>query len=132
MNVLVLGGGGREHAIIKALRKNPTINRIYCTPGNDGMDGGTPFPIAADNFSTLIRFAKTEHVEYIVVSPDNPLVEGAVDRFTEAGFRCFGPTKAAAQLLRCAAAFCLLFISARSHRSQHPRSGWSRKQGYRR
>lgn len=98
MNVLVLGGGGREHAIIKALRKNPTINRIYCTPGNDGMDGGTPFPIAADNFSTLIRFAKTEHVEYIVVSPDNPLVEGAVDRFTEAGFRCFGPTKAAAQL----------------------------------
>ena len=98
MNVLILGGGGREHAIIKALRKNPTINRIYCTPGNDGMDDGTPFPIAVNAFSTLLQFAKTEHVDYIVVSPDNPLVEGAVDYFTEAGFPCFGPTKAAAQL----------------------------------
>lgn len=98
MNLLVLGGGGREHAIIKALRKNPSINRIYCTPGNDGMDGGTAFPIAADAISTLIRFAKTEHVDYVIVSPDNPLVEGAVDRFTEAGFACFGPSKAAAQV----------------------------------
>lgn len=98
VNILVLGGGGREHAIIKALKKNDRVERIYCVPGNDGMDGGIPFPIDINNFPLLARFARTEHVGYIVVSPDNQLADGAVDFFEEAGFPCFGPNKAAARL----------------------------------
>lgn len=98
MNLLVIGGGGREHAIVRALRKNPSVNRIYCIPGNDGMAEATPFPIDVMDTARQITFAQTEHVDYVIVSPDDPLVAGAVDAFQAAGFRTFGPSQQAAQL----------------------------------
>ncbi len=95
---MVIGGGGREHAIIKALKKNPRVDRLYALPGNGGMREATPIPVNATDLENLVRFAQVEHIDYAVVSPDDPLVLGAVDALEAAGIRCFGPNRAAAQL----------------------------------
>ncbi|MDD7593535.1 MAG: phosphoribosylamine--glycine ligase [Peptoniphilaceae bacterium] len=98
MNLLVIGGGGREHAIVRAIRKNPNVDRVFCIPGNDGMPEATPFPIDVMDTQRQITFAQTEHVDFVIVSPDDPLVAGAADAFRDAGFQTFGPSKQAAQL----------------------------------
>lgn len=98
MHIMIIGGGGREHAIVRALRKNPRVDRIFCLPGNGGMWEATPVPIGVMDIEAQLAFAQKEKVEYVIVSPDDPLIAGAADRFRAAGFRVFGPSKAAAKL----------------------------------
>ena len=97
MNLLVVGGGGREHAIIKSLKKNPAVEAIFALPGNGGIaSDATCVPIGATDIDGIVAFAKENRIDYAVVAPDDPLVLGCVDRLNEVGIPCFGPTKAAA------------------------------------
>ena len=97
MKIMVVGGGGREHAIIRSLLKNPKVETIYAVPGNGGMkDDAVLVPIAATEIDKIVAFAVENKIDYAVVAPDDPLVLGAVDALTEKGIPCFGPNKAAA------------------------------------
>lgn len=99
MNILVVGGGGREHALIKKLRENKTIETIYALPGNDGMAAEAVVTgISATDIDGIVRFAQENNIGYAVVAPDDPLAMGCVDRLTEKGIPCFGPTARAAQI----------------------------------
>ena len=99
MNVMVVGGGGREHAIIKALKKNPTITTLYALPGNGGIAAdATCVDIGAKDLDGIVAFATSHAIDFAVVAPDDPLVLGAVDRLEAAGIACFGPRKNAAIL----------------------------------
>ena len=97
MRILVVGGGGREHAIIKALKKNPEITEIFAAPGNGGIaKDATCVNIGALEIEKLVAFAVENHIDYAVVAPDDPLVLGCVDAMEEKGIPCFGPRKNAA------------------------------------
>ncbi len=97
MKLLVVGSGGREHAIIKKLRENPAVEEIFALPGNGGMaQEATCVDIAATDLEKVTAFALEQRVDYAVVAPDDPLVLGMVDRLEEQGIPCFGPRKAAA------------------------------------
>ncbi len=97
MRVMVVGGGGREHAIIKKLRQNAAITELYALPGNAGMEGeAVCVPIGAKDIPAIVDFARDKAIEFAVVAPDDPLVLGAVDALTEVGIPCFGPDKKAA------------------------------------
>ena len=97
MKLLVVGSGGREHAIIKKLKENRSVDVIYALPGNAGMrDDAVITGISALDLSGIVSFAVENHIDYAVVAPDNPLVEGCVDRLEEAGIPCFGPRANAA------------------------------------
>ena len=97
MKVMVIGSGGREHAIIRSLKKSPEISSLYCLPGNGGIAAdATCVPIGVMEFEKILDFAKTEGIDYAVVAPDDPLAAGLVDVLSEAGVPCFGPNKAAA------------------------------------
>lgn len=97
MNVMVIGGGGREHAVIKKLRENPEISEIYALPGNGGMrEDAQCTGIGATNLDAIRDFAKANTVDYAVVTPDDPLAMGCVDILNELGIPCFGPDKNAA------------------------------------
>ncbi len=97
MKVMVVGGGGREHAIIKKLRENAAVTELYALPGNAGMEGeAVCVPIGAKDIPAIVDFAKEKAIEFAVVAPDDPLVLGGVDALTEAGIPCFGPDKKAA------------------------------------
>jgi phosphoribosylamine--glycine ligase len=97
MNVLVVGGGGREHAIIQALRKNREIDQIYALPGNGGIAAhATCVDVKATDVPGIVEFAKKNEIGFAVVAPDDPLVLGCVDALNEIGIECFGPTKGAA------------------------------------
>ena len=97
MNILVVGGGGREHAIIKKLRENPAIETVYALPGNGGMEGDAVcVPIGAKEIDKIVAFAQESKVDYAVVAPDDPLVLGAVDALNAVGIPCFGPKANAA------------------------------------
>ena len=99
MKLLVIGSGGREHAIAWRLAQSPKVSRVYVAPGNAGTareDG--LFNVDITDFSGLVKFAKDEGIETTVVGPEAPLSQGIVDAFRAAGLRIFGPTKAAAQL----------------------------------
>ncbi len=99
MRVLVIGGGGREHALVWKLRQSPRISALYCAPGNAGIaEEAECVPIAADDVKGLLRFAEERHIDLTVVGPELPLTLGLVDRFTAAGLSAFGPTAAAARL----------------------------------
>ena len=99
MRVLVIGGGGREHALVWKLRQSPRISALYCAPGNAGIaEEAECVPIAADDVKGLLRFAEERHIDLTVVGPELPLTLGLVDRFTAAGLCAFGPTAAAARL----------------------------------
>ena len=99
MNVMVVGGGGREHAIIKCLARNPKIKKLYALPGNGGIAGAAEcVPVSAEDIDGLVSFAKDNAIDFAVVAPDDPLVMGAVDRLEEQGVRCFGPNAAAAAI----------------------------------
>ena len=92
MNILVVGGGGREHAIIKSLKKNTQITTIYALPGNGGIaKDAVCVGISATDIDGIVDFAKKNAIDYAVVAPDDPLVLGCVDRLTELGIPCFGP-----------------------------------------
>ena len=99
MNVMVVGGGGREHAIIKSLRKNPNITELYALPGNGGIaTDATCVDIDAKDIAGITAFAEAHGIEFAVVAPDDPLVLGAVDALEAKGIPCFGPNKKAAIL----------------------------------
>ena len=97
MVILVVGGGGREHAIIKALKKNKDVETIYATPGNGGIEGDAIcVNIGAKDLKGIVKFAVEKKVDYAVVAPDDPLVLGLVDKLNQKGIPCFGPNKRAA------------------------------------
>ncbi|MBQ5441541.1 MAG: phosphoribosylamine--glycine ligase [Firmicutes bacterium] len=97
MKILVVGGGGREHAIIKALKKSPLCGEIFCAPGNGGIaKDATLVDIGAKDIESIRDFAVSEKIDFCVVAPDDPLVMGAVDLLNEAGIKTFGPNKRAA------------------------------------
>ena len=99
MKVLVIGSGGREHALVWKLKQSPTIDRLFCAPGNAGTASiADNVPIPATNLSELRAFAKQNAVDLTVVGPDDPLAMGIVDLFASEGLRTFGPTKSAARL----------------------------------
>ncbi len=105
MNLLVVGGGGREHAIIRALKKNPQVQTIYALPGNGGIaKDAICYPISATDIDGIVAFAREHAIDYAVVAPDDPLVLGCVDRLKEIGIPCFGP-KANAAIIEGSKAF---------------------------
>ncbi len=97
MKVMVIGGGGREHAIIRKLKENRAISQVYALPGNGGIArDAVCVDIKATDIDKMVDFAKAEKIDFAVVAPDDPLVMGAVDALTAAGISCFGPRKDAA------------------------------------
>ena len=105
MKLLVVGGGGREHAIIKSLKKNTSIEEIFALPGNGGMAAdATCINIGATDIEKIVEFAVNNKIDYAVVAPDDPLVLGAVDALEAKGIPCFGP-KANAAIIEGSKAF---------------------------
>jgi len=99
MKILVIGSGGREHALAWKLRQSPHAGRIFCTPGNAGTaEVGENVAIPASDLEALVRFAKENRVDLTVVGPDDPLAAGIVDLFAAEKLRAFGPTKSAARI----------------------------------
>ena len=99
MKILVIGSGGREHAICTAVAKSTKADKIYCTPGNAGIASVAEcLPIGAMEFDKLVAFAKEKEIDFTIVGMDDPLVGGVVDEFEKAGLKVFGPRKNAAIL----------------------------------
>ena len=96
MNIIVIGSGGREHAIIKKLRESKEIDKIYALPGNGGMTEAECVSIGAKDITAVVDFAKNHDIGFAVVAPDDPLVLGMVDELEKVGIPCFGPEKKAA------------------------------------
>ena len=105
MNIMLIGGGGREHAILRSLKKNPTVETVWMLPGNGAMEAEAVCTgISATDLDAIVAFAKEHSVDYAVVAPDDPLVLGCVDRLNELGIPCFGP-KANAAIIEGSKAF---------------------------
>ena len=99
MNILLIGSGGREHALAWKLAQSPLCETLYCAPGNPGIAKHADcIELKADDHSAVIAFCKAHDVAYVVVGPEAPLVAGLVDDLAEAGIDAFGPSAAAAQL----------------------------------
>jgi phosphoribosylamine--glycine ligase len=99
MKILVVGKGGREHALVWKLARSPRATRVFCAPGNAGTArDGVNVPIEQNDIDKLLRFAKKEQIDLTVVGPEEPLALGIVDAFQQAGLRIFGPSKQAARL----------------------------------
>ncbi len=99
MKVLVVGQGGREHALCWKLRQSPLLTRLWCAPGNPGTATlADNVDVAADDVAGLVRFAGAEKIDLTVVGPEAPLVAGIVDAFRQHQLLCFGPDKAAAEI----------------------------------
>ena len=94
MKVLIVGGGGREHAIATCVAKSPKVDKIYCAPGNAGIGQiAECVPIGAMEFDKIVAFAKEKEIDLVIVGMDDPLVGGLVDELEAAGIRTFGPRK---------------------------------------
>lgn len=99
MKILVIGSGGREHALVWKLSQSPLVKKVYCAPGNAGtLEDGENLAIAADDVTRLVRFARENAIDLTVVGPEAPLVAGIVNEFRRQGLVIFGPTAAAARL----------------------------------
>src|SRR5271156_6404315 len=99
MKVLVIGKGGREHALVWKLARSPRVREVFCAPGNGGTaEDGVNVAIDPADFDHLVRFAKKEAVGMTVVGPEAPLALGIVDAFQKEGLRIFGPAREAAQI----------------------------------
>lgn len=97
MNIMVIGGGGREHAVIKKLKENKSVEKIFALPGNGGIAADAVcVPIGATDIDGIVSFARENRIDYAVVTPDDPLVLGAVDALNKIGVPCFGPEAKAA------------------------------------
>lgn len=97
MRIMVIGGGGREHAVIRSLKKNEEVKTVYALPGNGGIaEDAVCVPIGATEIDKIVDFAVSNAIDYVVVTPDDPLALGAVDALEKAGIPCFGPDKKAA------------------------------------
>ena len=100
MKVLIVGSGGREHAIATSVAKSSRVDKIYCAPGNAGIGQiAECVPIGAMEFDKLVAFAKENQIDLTIIGMDDPLVGGVVDAFEAEGLRVFGPNKAAAILV---------------------------------
>jgi phosphoribosylamine--glycine ligase len=99
MKVLVVGGGGREHALVWKLKQSPRVTEVYCAPGNAGIaKDATCVNISVEDIQGLLAFAQQNGIELTVVGPEKPLNAGIVDLFEAAGLKIFGPSKAAAEI----------------------------------
>ena len=99
MNVLIVGGGGREHALAAKIAKNKRVTKLYALPGNAGIaEIAECHPIKTTDIDGIVRFASAHQIDFAVVAPDDPLALGAVDRLYEIGVPCFGPTQKAAMI----------------------------------
>jgi phosphoribosylamine--glycine ligase len=99
MNVLLVGSGGREHALSWALAKSPRLKKLFIAPGNPGTaQCGTNVPLDPDNHKAVIDFCRSEHIDLVFIGPEAPLVAGLADALEEAGISVFGPSRTAAQL----------------------------------
>ena len=99
MRVLVVGGGGREHAIIRRLKESKQVTQLFALPGNAGIArDATCIPGKATDIEAIVTAAKEYEINFVVVAPDDPLVLGAVDRLRQEGIPAFGPTAAAAAI----------------------------------
>jgi phosphoribosylamine--glycine ligase len=99
MKLLIVGGGGREHAIAWKFSQSPQVDTLYCAPGNAGIAQiATCVPIKATDLDAMVRFAVTEAIDLVFVAPDDPLALGMVDALQQAGIRAFGPSRAAARI----------------------------------
>jgi phosphoribosylamine--glycine ligase len=99
MNVLLIGSGGRDHALAWALSARPLLTKLYCAPGNGGIaEIASCVPLAVADHTAVIRFCKDNAVDFVIVGPEAPLVSGLGDDLTTAGIKCFGPRQAAARL----------------------------------
>ena len=99
MKVLLIGSGGREHALAWALSASPLLTKLYCAPGNAGFEQVAEcVPIPAMDFDRLVAFAQEKKIDFVVIAPDDPLVGGLWDRFEAAGVRASGPSRAGAIL----------------------------------
>src|SRR5207244_2471861 len=97
MKILIIGSGGREHALTWKLKQSPHVDRIFCAPGNAGAEAiAENVAIPAGDLKTLVRFARENRIDLTVVGPDDPLAAGIVDLFAAEKLRAFGPTKSAA------------------------------------
>jgi len=99
MKILIVGGGGREHAIAWKISQSPKVSKLYCAPGNGGIASlAQCVPVKATDIDGIVSFAKNESMDLVVVAPDDPLAAGMVDALEAAGIRAFGPVKAAAEI----------------------------------
>ena len=101
MNVLIIGSGGREHALAWKVAQANSITNVFVAPGNAGTQGEAKVSnvnIGVEDIDALVEFAQKENIGLTIVGPEAPLVIGVVDAFTKAGLKCFGPTEGAAQL----------------------------------
>ena len=99
MNVLVIGGGGREHALVWKISQNPRVKKIYAAPGNAGIAGLAQCePVKVEDIAGLLSFAKSRSIDLTIVGPETPLSMGIVDEFAKAGLRVFGPSRKAAEI----------------------------------
>jgi phosphoribosylamine--glycine ligase len=99
MKVLLIGGGGREHALAWKIAQSPRVSKLFCAPGNVGMrELAELVPLPAEDVGALVKFARDQQIDLAVVGPEDPLCMGLVDELTAAGIRAFGPSKAAARL----------------------------------
>lgn len=99
MNVLVIGRGGREHAICRKVSESPQVETVFVAPGNEGMiDVAEIVSIAENEQEKLVEFARTQNVGLTIIGPEVPLLEGLADRFQEAGLAVFGPSQKAAEI----------------------------------
>lgn len=113
MNILIVGGGGREHALAWKASQSNNVSKVFVAPGNAGTANEEDIEnvnIGAEDIAALLDFAKKQHIELTIIGPEAPLVLGIVDQFNEQGLRCFGPTQAAAQL-EGSKAFCKDFFA---------------------
>ena len=99
LKVLVIGRGGREHALVWKISQSPKVKEVYCAPGNAGISEiATTVDITENNIEALIQFAKNNQIDITVVGSEAPLISGIVDAFKAAGLKAYGPTKDAAQI----------------------------------
>jgi len=99
MKVLIVGRGGREHALCWKVKQSPLVSKVFAAPGNAGMeDCATLVPIPECDHKALVQFAQMEGVDLTIVGPEAPLQDGLADRFQEAGLKVFGPSRAAAEI----------------------------------
>ena len=101
MKVLVVGGGGREHALSWKISQSPKVTKVFVAPGNGGTEQEsllTNVPIDANDIDGLASFALEKNIDLTVVGPEDPLVNGITDKFKDLGLKCFGPSKEASKL----------------------------------
>src|SRR5580698_2140793 len=98
MKILVVGSGGREHALCWAIARSPLCDKLYCVPGNAGIVAVAEcLPIASDKISDIVATCRTHEIDFVVIGPEGPLALGLADELRREGIACFGPSKAAAE-----------------------------------